>query len=714
MQSLWFRSAPPTCTCRCISCLSTGSNAVSNRAAAAASRRRLLLGNSITMFYSTIFVTAVMLDTKSKGKRRLEREKEIEAVKAEVREMKEEEHRILESLARRWRPLQRSFRSARRQYSTAASPVAEYERYRSMASQSTKELYEDAPEIPSQTIPENEDEQEPFEGAPEITPTRKRAIRLLAMRMLGIRLLLRPSIAHTYGTESKTRVHNPKPVNLSVDELLEKLEVVQRRLMQIKFSSKAYYGDVCIDINLDDHGRLLQTRNAASYKLLSLFNFYESGSISVDHLISEVARILIAAEEPLSPRGVETLISKFARARMNDVVKMAMDSLFKNSFPLTIPVIVSSLSWFSKARDLSGFENFLDLLRTPDPFVDMPLRWHSTNIGGVEIAIPPSSTPSPFVLNSLIACALQFDQPHKADAWLDVLRAMGFSDTIPTLGAYLRYYSLRADWTKGRHVLMRAVFYLLSSRNHPRHEIERLILYMIILCETCGRKQIADLIVDAAVSSGVRWEHSTSSRDSRPALLWAVQKWRDASIDSVDSVGDLSPGERYFQFARKIEPGIRRVVEEFLPEDDLTQQRMRLQESFNMKYYKLITNFGDSPSRHTSTVKDPIDEFESTKTELRRLRGVVSLQGAVIAKLEASISSPPRTHGRAPWHTKSSIHARTQDNMANREFGGFPNNLRGNRYRLGSILNRGGFARNNKEENQTASVDIRDGTEVPR
>ncbi|WEW60935.1 hypothetical protein PRK78_006423 [Emydomyces testavorans] len=648
----------------------------------------------------------MMLDAKSKVKRRLEREKEIEAVKAEVKELQEEEVRILKSLARRWKPNQRVSRPTRRQYSTVASPAAEYERYRDIASRSAEDRKHgesavepapipcapfdlEEPEIPRMDPPHEFEQQDS-----DLNPMRMRAIQLLAMKMLGIRLLLRPSIAHSYGAISKNYRYDCPLPNLSVDELLAELEKLRKRLLQIKSSEDAHYADIAGEINLEEHAYLLKERDAATYQLRKLFDYYESGRLSVDGLTVRIAKMLISAKEPLSPRAVEILITNFSRARLNDVVKMVMDTLFRNTFLLTIPIIVSSLNWFNKTKNLSGFDNFLNTLQSPDPFVNIHLRWHVVNVGGIEVAVPPNSTPNPFILNALISCSLHFDQPQRADAWLDALRAIGFNDTVPILGAYLRYYSFQANWRKGRHVLMRVIFYLLSSKNHPVHEIERLVLYMIILCECCGKKHLSDSIIAAAVSSGIRWQASGSERDSRPALLWAVQKWRDASIYSVDGLNDLSPGEKYIEFARKIEPKIREAVEEFIPEDDLTVQRLRLEESFNMRYYKLISDYDNKPSRPPPSKidnKSPRDEIESTMAELKKLKGMVSLQNAVIAKLEGYISSRPEMCEFRPQSEKNESQPReqAQHNMTKHQSRAFHRNIADDRYRLVSIFNRG-------------------------
>ncbi|EEP80372.1 predicted protein [Uncinocarpus reesii 1704] len=703
MQSLWFRSTSSTCTCRCLSCLSTISNAVSNRAATAASRRRLLVGNGIATISSSIFATAVVVDAELKTKRRLEREKEIAAVKAEVDKMKEDELRILESLARsRWRPVRGVTRPARRQYSTAANPMSEYARYLSQASQLPEEQDNDStvvepPSDPAASCdPETEEfrdmEQNPcVKQFSDLRPGQIRAMQLLAMKVLGIQLLLRPSIAHTYGVMSKLYTYDSPLHDISVDKLLSELQYLRKRLTLIKYTPDGHYADICDDITLEDHDLLLKQRDAATFELRKMFNLYQHGGISLDNLIARVSEMLVSAKEPIPPRAIEILISQFSRARLNDVVKMVMETLFLNAYPLTVPVIISSLNWFNKTKDLSGFDQFLNKLQNPDPFINLQLRWHSAKFGGIEVAVPPNSTPNPFILNTLISCALTFDQPQRADAWLDVLRATGFSDTVPTLGAYLRYYSFQANWKNGRHVLMRVIFYLLSSKNHPVHEIERLILYMIILCECCSKPEIADSIISAAVSSGIRWQLSASERDARPALLWAAQKWRDASIYAEDGLSDLSPGEKYVQFARNVEPTIRRAVEEFIPEDDLTIQRLRLEESFNMKYYKLISDHNDKPSRRACSQagnESSLSEIESTRAELQKLQGMVRLQNAVIAKLEGFVTSQPEIRDKVFGPQNWKPRGKTKDSPR-RNPGGVRSNPADNKYRLVSIFKQG-------------------------
>ncbi|KAI1916623.1 hypothetical protein LOZ39_000337 [Ophidiomyces ophidiicola] len=656
------------------------------------------------MFYSSIFVTAMMLDAKSKQERRREREKQIEAVKAEVLELKEEEMRILQTLSRRWKPAFRGPRLTSRHYSTLNDPAMQYRRYQDLASRSAElRNRDDGSAGPHASDPGDMDVREDptdlgFQEI-ELSPLKRRALQTLAMKMLGLRLLLRPSIAHSYGSIRKNDTYESVTRNLSVEMLLSELEKIRKRIFELKHSSNAPYLDICGDITLEEQEVLERERDAMTYEFQKLFGLYEQGRLSLDGLALRVSELLISSQEPLSPRAIEILITSFSRAQLNDMVKMVMDSLFTNTFLLTVPIIVSSLNWFNKTKDLSGFDQFLKILLSPNPFVNIHLRWGIAKVGGLEIAVPPNSTPNPFILNSLISCALCFDQPQRADAWLDTLRAIGFNDTVPVLGAYLRYHSFHADWRKGRHVLMRVIFYLLSSKNHPVHEIERLVLYMIILCECCGRKQVSDSIIAAAVSSGIRWQRSKTPRDARPVLLWAARKWRDASIYSVDGLDNLSPGEKYVEFARKIEPLIREAAEEFIPDDDLTLQRLRLEESFNMKYYKLISNEGDKSHQPVSSKdpnEQPRDDIESTKAELKKLQGMVNLQNAVIAKLEGYILDRPEMRGAGA----QSSHGRSEIGAIHHKSRTSDNRSPDKRYRLVSIFNSGDTAMERLDEDE--------------
>lgn len=101
MQSMWSRAAPSQSSCRCVSCLSTVASGVTSRSATAASKKKLRIGNSVTALYTSIFAAAALADAKAKTQRRHDLEEKIAAVKAEVNELVDEEHRILESLQSR-------------------------------------------------------------------------------------------------------------------------------------------------------------------------------------------------------------------------------------------------------------------------------------------------------------------------------------------------------------------------------------------------------------------------------------------------------------------------------------------------------------------------------------------------------------------------------------------------------------------------------------
>lgn len=236
MQRLWSRVAPTQSTCRCVPCLSTSAPGITSRAATAASRRRLRIGNSVTALYTSIFAAAALADAQAKDKRRHEWAEKIAAVKEEVNELVNEEHRLLEAIqARRSRTLlqgalqKRSFttwrsiptprchqwlqRNSLRRLVHAPPPRRSVHAVQSadleddeeivdeFQSRKLQEIGEDEGDLDDDTIELEdgffpEDMEVPKWLSDDII--RQKAIRKLAVKQLAIRLLLRESIAHNY------------------------------------------------------------------------------------------------------------------------------------------------------------------------------------------------------------------------------------------------------------------------------------------------------------------------------------------------------------------------------------------------------------------------------------------------------------------------------------------------------------------------------------
>ncbi|GAD97115.1 hypothetical protein ANI_1_1250164 [Paecilomyces variotii No. 5] len=550
MQGLWSRAASSQSACRCISCISTAANGVGSRAATAASRRRLRIGNSVTALYSSIFAAAALADAQVKDKRRHEWEEKIAAVKEEVNELVDEEKRILEVLSSRKR--NGSFSSGRmqvRQYSTAAGLQPDIEppqpeRYAFESKfQQLDELHEFQTEATITSELETEELLFDEDGEEENDlfgsfdrpwtvgdPVRVKAIQKLALRQLAIRLLLRPVIAPNYSGLALDYPLDSDLPKLNVTELMTQLRMTQNRIHALRYRESEAFDDVATDMYIRDLHELRSERSRLDEVLQDDINLYLSNAMPLPELLVRISDNLMTCKEPDRPRAFQMMIMAFTKTRKNDLVDLVLRIMLPNQFELTPSVIISTLTYFRKSKDLRNFDLFLEMLMGEGYPVNIPpsSRWRLKVVNGMEIIVPPPSASNPVVYGTLIAAALRFDQPDRAEAWMQAWRAAGFMDDFSTLCSFFRFYTIRKNWEKGRHTLKRAVDFMLASTSHPSKRIERLIVHMVHFCDSCNRGDVSASLIAAAVRSGFNWKAARRQHDITPDFDPAFKRWRDA------------------------------------------------------------------------------------------------------------------------------------------------------------------------------------------
>ncbi|KZZ89526.1 hypothetical protein AAP_04281 [Ascosphaera apis ARSEF 7405] len=682
MQRLISRTGLSSYTGRNLSGLSfysPSSNAVTRRTATAASRR-LVIGNAVTAFYSTIFAVAVLFDIQMKGQQVEQWQKQLDTVKAEMLELQNEEARLLQNLEARRKVRQLALPMQRRQYSTQA-PRSQYSGgtgflKRRTAVQapavgpamSTSTSDSTSPDIKSDsidasrphtklfphiTVPspesthlpqdiseildfgsnETEDpfQDEEFEGNRDYSSgdaLREEAIRRLAVRQLAIKLLLRPRIAHTYGStprQDQTELQLPRN---STGDLLDELASVKKKIRSLKYERNASFNDILDDtMNLARKERLRQEREELSLELRALVREHLEAKLSLTDLILLIAKNLLSSEEPIPSADITLLVTHFTRTRQNDLVRMVLETLLPNKFDITVSVIVSSINYFNKARDLFGFDGFIRFLQGLSSPVNIPVLWRTVDVHGVEVAIPGTSR-YPWVMNALIAAALSFDQPQRAHAWLHLLRETGYAEGPEVLGSYLRWYSVTPNWEKGRHILLRSLAYLMSTAAFTQNTTERLILYMIIFCNCSGKHELSYEIVTAAAKHGFDWHASFNKRDIRLSVRLATKQWKLAQEKSQHMVAEDRPiEERCYDFAKSIESSIQKAVNEpFVNEiaQKAKYNKKRELSSFRLRYAEqALDSNGHHHHKHTRTkLHKPMDpsikSTASTEPDLQR------------------------------------------------------------------------------------------------
>ncbi|KAF3385109.1 hypothetical protein F1880_002660 [Penicillium rolfsii] len=551
MQSMWSRAAPSQSSCRCVSCLSTVASGVTSRSATAASKRKLRIGNSVTALYTSIFAAAALADAKAKIQRRHDLEEKIAAVKAEVNELVDEEHRIIESLQsrRKIRGINRLLQD--RGFCGVSSSLRI--RQRIVPNQPTRSFHTERwlyghqnAQIDDTVLTEEfghldlqEAEASALRAAMnEALPdwvvgdtARIKAVQKLALKQFAIRILLRPTIAHKYSGVPMNYGADFDVPQIDVNNLLNELNTVRRQMNTLLHKRNVDLADVVADFDAMRSDEAKEDDRRLDDELREYIQAFTSQQMSLQELLLRVSSNLIQSADPDRTAAFRELLIVFTQTRQNDLNDLLLQSLLPNRFYLSTSLIVTILSFFRKSKNLKDFDLFLQMLSGEGYTVNLGAigLFRRRKINGLTTVIPPLYGSSTVIYTELISAALRFNQPDRADAWLQAARKSGFFDNFNTLFTYIRFYSIRQDWEKGIHALKRAVTYLVSSTDLSPRLVDRLILYMVHLCDSCCQQDVSQSLISAAVHSGFNPNIPSQQNDIAPIVDQEGQRWKKAA-----------------------------------------------------------------------------------------------------------------------------------------------------------------------------------------
>lgn len=565
MQRLWSRTASAQSTCRCVSCFNTGAAGVTSRGATAASKRRLRIGNSVTALYSSIFATAALADAQAKDKRRVEWEQRIAAVKEDVNVLVDEEQRLLANLeSQRRRGGRRSVANGTtgqsRSYSTAVPPADGIAEDLEDAMPATDDTEDDDMGYIRRVMAETDDE---LEGLPKSHEPKKppkwlsgpllqqKAIRLLALKQLAIRFLLRPSIAHNYSGLPVNYTSDFEAPRLNVSRLLGELNRLRLRIRHISENERENIDDVVHDLRGRQYYAVRQEKLKLDSEVERDTNLYLTGRMPLQELLLRLASNLSRSTDPDRPLAFKIMLLAFTQTRQNDLGDLLLETLLPHGFQLTSPLIISILNFFRKKKDLKTFDLFLRMLRGegyPVNLGKMPL-FRQKVINGIDLTVPPLDSSNPVLYGALITATLRFNQPERADAFFQAARATGYMDDYNTLFAFLRFYAIRKDWWNGLSTLKRAVAFMGSTSAHIESLAERLIFFMVHVCDACEQPTVAEAIIMAAMDSGFEPTIGQKQWDMHISADPLFERWQEAANSSKNWLRGRPLGDKCFSFA---------------------------------------------------------------------------------------------------------------------------------------------------------------------
>ncbi|KAJ5587312.1 uncharacterized protein N7459_003077 [Penicillium hispanicum] len=673
MHALWSRAASSQLTCHCVSRLSTTANGITSRSAAAASKRRLRIGNSVTAFYTSIFAAAALADARAKTQRRHDWEEKIAAVKAEVNELMDEEQRIIESLKLRRKPRALSGFLQKRGFGTvpnlslATSP-------RATPYQPTRSFYTERRLLNAATTKSQDTELEQHEigistaedeggelraALHEPIPEwalndhgRIKAIQKLALRQFAIRILLRPIIAHRYSGLQMNYMSDADIPDMNTDQLLRQLNEIRKRMRSLKQDPKARFKDLMKNYAGREIETLRTEGNTLDRELQENLAAFMRRDMTLQEVLLRISSNLLNSPDPDRTGAFRQILLAFITTRQNDLNELLLRTLLPNYFHLSPSLVVTILSFFRKTKNLKDFDLFLQMLAGKGWPVNLGVaeKYRRATINGVEVVVPPYDSNNPVIISELVACALRFDQPDRADAWLHGGRRVGFFDNFSTLSQYIRFYSIRQDWEKGISALKRATTFILSSTDHPPEMVERLIVIMAHFCDACRKPDVSAEIISAAMHCGFNPALPARQLDVAPIIDHKFTRWTRAAEQAPEENIDRPAWQKFLDFGAIFGE---RLSKFDVPLDSTRMQQLSylaarhahgaLTSALADNVYRAETlrsdegthEKGSGPgavaSDKDSQAQSSSNELNSLKTEVAELRGLVSeLRGIYI------------------------------------------------------------------------------------
>ncbi|KAL4931551.1 uncharacterized protein BDV17DRAFT_255985 [Aspergillus undulatus] len=676
MQRMWTRGVPGAPVSQCISCLSATAEGIVSGTASTASKQSLRIRTSVTALYTSIFAAAALADARAKTRRRGEWEK-IAAVKHQFNELTDEEQRLLSTLSLRGprrslrRPPQtRSYHTLPRpthrnvQLPTTRPPCRLSHSSSNDSNVPVDSGVDDADlmkELEAEALAPLEQDEDEFnmsmdvEDVPHWLRTdllRSKAIKRLALKQLAIRFLLRPALAHDYYGIQKNYASDGAVPQLDVANLLFELSAVRRRIRQIKANPNANIDDLVRDIRV----RRLEDTVYGNKSLNELVHqdtiLYLRDEMPLEELLLRLSSYLLQVQDPDQPFAFTRMLVAFTKTRQNDLADLVIKSFIPYKFQLNHALIMTTLNYYRKSKDLKGFDLFLQMLEGKGYPVDMGFLGYYKNkvINGISISVPPMEGTNIIIYATLIKACLRFDQPARADAYLLAARGAGLADEFAILMAYMEFYTIRRDSEKALQVIQRALAYLASSTEHPLRLVERLIVKMVKLSDSCHIPELSEVLIGAAVDSGFSPDIPRRQKDMTFDVDPEFERWAAAARTSTFEP-QVVEGDPYHAFARSAKQHLDVLT---TPEEESSDRRLaKRQGTYSRQLLSSALDWRPTPSiaeaegqpqavetESKPTSSSPEDTITAERQEISALRTEVAQLKEMIQHLYQPTAAP--------------------------------------------------------------------------
>lgn len=689
MQRILFRSPRAAPGSHCILCRNDVAQGLTFRTTSTASKRSIRIEDPVIVRYTSILAP----DARAKSRCHREREEQVADVREEADDMADEGPRFSDALYSRktpnspCEPLQtRSFHTlSRPSYRTVRFPRTQNPCRFSHWWSTQRDRDLEAPVVKEFELENAESlEDDEFDMAidveelPEWLRTdevRAKAIRKLALKQLAIRLIIRPAVAHAYFGILKNYDHNDSFPQLDLASLLFELNAIRRRIRQIKANPKVNIDDLMKGFNSPRWEDLVRTSTRFDKKIRQDTDQFLSNEMPLEELLLRLSDALLHCHDPDRTYAFTYMIIAFTKTRQNDLAQLVIKTILPYKFEMSASLILAILNFFRKTKDLKGFDLFLKMLEGKGYPINMGTLglYKKRVVNGLEISVPPVHSANIVVYAALIKACLRFDQPDRADAYLLVARSAGYMDDFAILMAYLEFCTVRKNWERGRQVLQRVLAFITSTTEHPPARVERLIVLMIQLCDTCQMLDLSEALIKAAVHSGFSSDLPSRQADIVSEADPDSHRWWVAAQDAPPSQLDAPLVEKCYAFANIAKEQLdifapkgedfahrlQRVMGTYsnqlmstILDEELAQKAVRKtlqshQEPDNLHQTKAVelddkegNAYSASPSRSLE------DTVAAQQKEMRILRSEVAFLKQLVLRTAASNTSAPSTRNK--------------------------------------------------------------------
>lgn len=623
MQTLWSRAAQPKCTCRCSSCLSFAASALSRRTTTATGRRRLKFGDAFTVFYSSIFATAALVDAKHKDERRKELDGAMTEVKKDLKDLEERERIRAESaggiscetgdlLDRRkpkWRDVVKlrpedvdDRWTIRNLASTIIPPdlqqqLSDAQIEQILTSDQLLELLGEGWKV----HPARKGFTRNGHCPPEVTvkSLREYSSKKLRTFELSVAKLVLRFIGHLSSVRDQEHPNGRSPQEVSNGAAITRRELAPKIATMNQYLQKMRdHGEPTQKYPRDWPARPSYDRDSLSpddQRRLNeaISNIFEEHNRSKNYvlMLENLCSVLLLATSPPDVSTYNLLLTHLTRLQQNDLVKMVLESFHESKIRPNEITISATLKFYTLTNDRRGFQGYVSRLRgrngglilaRPDIEITDAAEGRLTVANGKVIQEPPKNH---HVFGALINGTLKFSGVKQGiKVYYEMLKE-GWEPNILILTAILRRCNLNRDWVGGFAVWQ-------HIKKSSEYISDRAYLWMLQLCRAHNRQEIYDEILRELDDQGAPMEFlpqfftgkcNPLKTDMRHLRKMMAKERREAAKAGSQEVPDMDMEQEAYD--DDLEDA---ALEAFEAEESIAPQKSRHKASPRLEGSKMI------------------------------------------------------------------------------------------------------------------------------